>query len=133
MSSAASSTVIPVVHFGALIFALWMCVCAIASSSAANHLQTASTPIDPLVFESYGESVLIFGSDIANAVTMAREEAVKQNVNLDEMTRYTVVFDKVKLRVGLAPPYKGGLDGPEFRVEFRRSDLKVLRVENNLH
>ncbi len=86
-----------------------------------------------MVFESYGEKVLIFGSDIADAVTKAREEAMKQNVNLDELTRYMVVFDTGKLRVGLAPPYKGGLDGPEFRVEFRRSDLKVLRVENRLH
>ncbi len=86
-----------------------------------------------MVFESYGEKVLIFGSDVADAVTKAREEAVKQNVNLDDMTQYMVVFDRGKLRVTLAPPYKGGLDGPEFRVEFRRSDLKVLRVDNRLH
>ena len=133
MSSAASSTVIPVVRFGALFLTLWICVCATALNSAADQLPTASAPTDPMVFESYGEKVLIFGSDIADAVTKAREEAMKQNVSLEDMAQYMVVFDKVELRVTLAPPYKGGLDGPEFRVVFRRSDLKVLRVENNLH
>ena len=133
MSSAASSTVISVARFGALIFTSWMYVYVGASNSAANQRSTVSTPIDPVVFESYGEKVLLFGSDIADAVMKAREEAMKQNVNLDKMTRYIVVFDKDNLRVGLAPPYEGGLDGPEFRVVFRRSDLKVLRLENKLH
>jgi hypothetical protein len=134
MRSAASNSMIFGTRFGALILLSWLCVFAHASDSVADQLPAASTPIDPTVFDSYGERVLFFSSDIADAVTKAREEAVRQNVNLNEMTRYMVFFGKGDyLRVSLAPPYTGGLDGPEFQVEFRRSDLKLLKVENKLH
>ena len=76
--------------------------------------------------------VLFLTSDVIKVLELTKLEAQKQNVQFDQITRYIVVFNKDTMQVSLAPPYKGGLDGPEFSVEIRRSDFKVLSVVNKL-
>ena len=113
-----------IVRSGSVALAVLFCSLAIASAS------------DPLgeVFLSEGPhaKVLFLSSDAVNALELAKLEAQKRNVQLERITRYAVAFYSDRFLVSLAPPYRGGFDGPEFRVEIRRSDLKILSVKNTL-
>lgn len=80
--------------------------------------------------DRYGRKVLFLDSEIVSAIEATKLEASKQKVSMDTIVRYTIAFDKEKIAVSLLPPYEGGLDGPEFRVEFSRPELKVLEIVN---
>ena len=97
-----------------------------------STIAPASEFDDAFISDRYDRKVLFLTSDIVRALELAKLEAQKVNVKLEQLTRYAIFFEKDILIVSLAPPYKGGLDGPEFRVEIRRSDLSVLSVENKL-
>jgi hypothetical protein len=107
---------------GSLAFSVFFYSLAIAS---------ASDSFDDVIFLKQPK-VLILTSDVVTALELAKLEAQKQNVQSKQMARYAVFLDVDTFLVSLAPPYTGGLDGPEFRVEIRRSDLKVLSVVNKL-
>lgn len=79
-----------------------------------------------------GEKILFLSSDVVKAIELAKLEAQQLSIDLARLPRYMVVLAKGTIRVSISPPYKGGFDGPEFTVEIRRSDFKVLNVLNKL-
>ena len=87
---------------------------------------------DAFLLDRPNTKVLFLTSDVVTALELAKVEAQKQNVPSLQMVRYAVFLNADTYLVSLAPSYAGGLDGPEFRVEIRRSDFKVLSVVNNL-
>jgi hypothetical protein len=93
---------------------------------------SASDTGDAAFFNRHGRKVLFLDADAIRALDIARLEAKKHNIQLDRISRYMLVFDEDTIQVSLAPPYEGGLDGPEFRVVIRRSNFDVLNVENKL-
>ena len=115
------------VRLGAVIFLF-----SLQSFALADEVSNASHGSEVEIIDFQGETILWFKSEIATAVMKAREEAEKQKVSLDLITRYTVIIGRDDLRVTLAPEAKGGLDGPEFWIEFRRSDMKITKINNKL-
>ncbi len=87
---------------------------------------------DAFLSDRNGRKVLHLTSGAIEALKIAEAEAQSQNVDVKQLKSYMFVFEKDRIYVFFAPPYRGGLDGPEFRVEMRRSDLKVLSVINTL-
>ena len=87
---------------------------------------------DAFLLDRPNTKVLFLTSDVVTALELAKFEAQKLNIQSLQMVRFAVFFNSDTYLVSLAPPYTGGLDGPEFRVEIRRSDLKILSVVNNL-
>lgn len=92
----------------------------------------ASSVEDIFLIDRHGQKTLILNSDIVRALELAKLEAETQKVEIEEITRYAISLNLQTIVVSLAPPYKGGLDGPEFVVEIRRLDFKVLSVVNRL-
>jgi hypothetical protein len=87
---------------------------------------------DAIILERPQARILLLTPDTVRSLEIAAIEAQKQNVPFNIVTRYAVIFDKDTIAVSLAPPYKGGLDGPEFRVEIGRADLRVRKIVNTL-
>ncbi len=87
---------------------------------------------DATVLERPDVKILFLSSDVAIALEIAKLEALKQKVRPEQMAQLAVFFYTDTFLVSLGPPFGGGLDGPEFRVEIRRSDFKILSVVNRL-
>ena len=87
---------------------------------------------DAIALERPDVKILYLSSDVAIALEIAKLEAQKQKIAPDQIGHLAVFFYADTFLVSLGPPYGGGLDGPEFRVEIRRSDFKVVSVVNKL-
>jgi hypothetical protein len=109
-----------IVAFG-LLFSLFM-----------HAIAFASDVEDTILIDRPDTKMLVISSDTVAALQIAKDEAEKRKVDLRQVKRYMIVFEKDVIQVSLAPPYRGGLDGPEFRVEIRRSDLKLLSAQDGL-
>lgn len=96
------------------------------------HIAIASEVEDAFLSDRNGRKVLHLTSDVIEALEIAKLEALKQNVDLKQLKTYMFVFEKDKISVFFAPPHRGGLDGPEFRVEMSCLDLRVVSVKNTL-
>jgi hypothetical protein len=116
-----------------LILVFFLFVALDGSPAAASDVGDGNmSKVDAFVREHHGQKVLLFTADIATIVAEARTEAERQGVDLNKIAGYMVIMGKDRLRVSLGPQSSGGLDGPEFWVEFRRADLKMLEVKNEL-
>jgi hypothetical protein len=94
---------------------------------------SASNPFDDVFLsDRYGSKTLFMTPEVVTGLELAKHEAQKQNVQLEQIAIYSVVFYPDTFSVSLSPEYKGGLDGPTFTVEIRRTDMKVLQVSNTL-
>jgi len=82
---------------------------------------------DARIVDRHNEKILFLTSDAVRALEIGKLEAQKHHIQLKDITRYAVTFEENSYTVALLPPYEG-LDGPEFRVEIRRSDMKILDV-----
>jgi hypothetical protein len=94
---------------------------------------SASDPFrDAFLIDRYDRKTLILSSDVVKALELAKREAENRHVPMKRISKFAVSFSAETYLVSLSPPYAGGFDGPEFRVEIRRSDLKILSVVDDL-
>jgi hypothetical protein len=111
--------------------AIFAVVGALVVGSTAPAVASEYPTFDVLLSQRPHAQVLFLSAEVVQALEVALQEARMRSLPSECRSRYAISIEPNVFVVSMAPPYKGGLDGPEFRVVIDRSNFSVRDVKND--